>query len=64
MEVLNNGDGTGTIRTFVFNQQAGGELGENARASYKSAKGDRFDGSGTKQDRDAALLFQMPNKGQ
>ena len=64
VEVYNNGDGTGTIRTFVFNQQAGGELGKNARASYKSAKGDRFDGSGTKQDRDAALLFQMPSKGQ
>lgn len=60
VEVLNNGDGTGTIRTFVFNQQAGGHLGKNARASYKSAKGELFDGSGTTRDRDVALLFQMP----
>ncbi len=64
VEVLNNGDGTGTIRTFVFNQQARGHLGENARASYKSAKGELFDGSGTTRDRDVALLFQMPIMGQ
>jgi hypothetical protein len=64
LEVFNNGNGTGTIRTFVINQQAGGDLGKNARASYESAKGEGVDGSGTKQDRDVDLLFQMPSGGQ
>ena len=61
LEISNNADGTGTIRTFVFNQQAGGDLGKNALASYQSAKGEAFDGSGTPADRDVALLFQMPD---
>jgi len=63
VEVLNNGDGTGTIRTYVFNQQAGGDLGKNARTSFLAARGDGFDGSGEKQDRAAELLFQMPKWG-
>jgi 3',5'-cyclic AMP phosphodiesterase CpdA len=61
LEVFNNADGTGTIRSFVFNQQARGDLGKNAQASYQSAKGEAFDGSGTAEDRDVALLFQMPD---
>jgi 3',5'-cyclic AMP phosphodiesterase CpdA len=61
LEVLNNGDGTGSIRTFVFNQQAGGGLGENARASYASAAQERFDGSGSEGDRNVELLFQFPS---
>lgn len=60
LEIFDNGDGTGAIRTFVFNQQAGGQLGKNARASFLSAMEDGFDGIGEKQDRDVDLIFQMP----
>jgi len=60
LEVINNGDGTGLIRTFVFNQQADGRLGENARASYKSAAKEGFNGSGSEKDRDVELVFQFP----
>ena len=60
LEVINSGDGTGLIRTFVFNHQAGGRLGENARASYRSAAKQEFNGSGSKEDRDVELVFQFP----
>ena len=60
LEIYDRGNGTGAIRTFVFNQQAGGQLGKNARASYRSAVQERFDGSGSAQDRNVELLFQMP----
>ena len=59
LEIYDRGNGTGAIRTFVFNQQAGGQLGENARASYRSAVQERFDGSGSAQDQNVELLFQM-----
>lgn len=60
LEIYDRGNGTGAIRTFVFNQQAGGQLGKNARASYRSAAQESFDGSGSTQDRNVELLFQMP----
>ncbi|MBI4775047.1 MAG: metallophosphoesterase [Deltaproteobacteria bacterium] len=60
LEVINNADGTGIIRTFVFNQQATGQLGENARASYESSIDDPFNGEGAAEDRDVELLFQFP----
>ena len=60
LEIYDRGNGTGAIRTFVFNQQAKGQLGKNARASYQSSAGEKFDGSGTARDRDVELLFQMP----
>jgi len=60
LEIYDRGNGTGSIRTFVFNQQASGQLGENARASYQSAAQDQFDGSGSAEDRNVELLFQMP----
>ncbi len=60
LEIYDRGNGTGAIRTFVFNQQASGQLGKNARASYQSAAQDGFDGSGSAQDRNVELLFQMP----
>ncbi len=60
LEIFDRGNGTGAIRTFVFNQQAGGQLGKNARASYRSSAQDRFDGSGSGEDRDVELLFQIP----
>ena len=60
LEIFDNGDGTGVIRTFVFNQQAKGQLGENARASFRSAMGEGLDGTGKAQDRNADLIFQMP----
>ncbi len=63
LEFFDNGNGTGTIRSYVFNQQATGELGKNAQASLKSAAGERFDGSGAEQDRNVELLFQMPSLG-
>ena len=61
IEILNNGDGTGSIRTFVFNQQVEGQLGKNARASLASAAMQRFDGSGGEKDRNVALMFRMPS---
>jgi 3',5'-cyclic AMP phosphodiesterase CpdA len=61
IEILNNGDGTGSIRTFVFNQQVGGQLGKNARASLASAAMQRFDGSGSEKDRNVTLMFRMPS---
>ena len=60
LEIYDRGNGTGAIRTFVFNQQASGQLGKNARASYRSAAQERFDGSESAQDRNVELLFQMP----
>ena len=60
LEIYDRGNGTGAIRTFVFNQQANGQLGKNARASYRSAAQEEFDGSGSAQDRNVELLFQMP----
>jgi len=60
LEIFDNGDGTGAIRTFVFNQQAGGQLGKNARASFLSAMEEGFDGIGKKHDRNVDLIFQMP----
>ncbi len=60
LEIYDRGNGTGAIRTFVFNQQAGGQLGKNARASFQSAAGEEFDGSGSAGDRNVELLFQMP----
>jgi len=60
LEVINNADGTGMIRTFVFNQQATGQLGENARASYDSSVDEPFNGEGAVEDRDVELLFQFP----
>ena len=61
LEIFDRGNGTGAIRTFVFNQQAKGQLGENARASFRSAAEETFDGSGSAQDRNVELLFQMPD---
>lgn len=58
--IYDRGNGTGAIRTFVFNQQAGGQLGKNARASFQLAAQERFNGSGSAQDRNVELLFQMP----
>jgi 3',5'-cyclic AMP phosphodiesterase CpdA len=60
IEIHSNKDGLGLIRTFVCNQNAKGELGKNARLSYAAAKLDVFDGSGSAEDRDVDLLFQMP----
>ena len=60
LEVYDRGNGTGAIRTFVFNQQAQGQLGKNARASYQSAAQEKFDGFGSANDRNVELLFQMP----
>ena len=60
LEVINNADGTGLIRTFVFNQQATGQLGENARASYDSSVDEPFNGEGEAEDRDVELEFQFP----
>jgi len=60
LEIFDRGNGTGAIRTFVFNQQAEGQLGKNARASFQSAAQENFDGSGSAQDRNVELLFQMP----
>jgi 3',5'-cyclic AMP phosphodiesterase CpdA len=61
LEIFDRGNGTGAIRTFVFNQQAEGQLGKNARASFRSAVQEKFDGSGSAQDRNVELLFQMPD---
>ncbi|MEW6741507.1 MAG: metallophosphoesterase [Planctomycetota bacterium] len=63
LEIVNNGDGTGLIRTFVFNQQAEGQLGENARASYDAAVEDGWEGEGSEDDRDVELVFQFPPMG-
>jgi hypothetical protein len=60
LEIFDRGNGTGAIRTFVFNQQARGQLGKNARASFQSASQEQFDGSGEAQDRNVELIFQMP----
>ena len=60
LEIHTNGNGMGMIRTFVFNQRADGDLGKNAGTSYEAAKLDGFDGSGSPEDRDVELLFQMP----
>jgi len=60
LEIFDNGDGTGAIRTFVFNQQAGGQLGKNAKASFLSAMEEGLDGIGKKQDRSVDLIFKMP----
>ncbi|EFK06899.1 Ser/Thr phosphatase family protein [delta proteobacterium NaphS2] len=60
LEIYDRGNGTGAIRTFVFNQQANGQLGKNARASFRSAAGERFDGSGSSEDRNVELIFPMP----
>lgn len=60
LEIFDNGDGTGVIRTFVFNQQAKGQLGKNARASFRSAMEEGLDGTGKAPDRNADLIFQMP----
>ena len=60
LEIYDRGNGTGAIRTFVFNQQADGQLGKNARASFRSSAGERFDGSGSSEDRNVELIFPMP----
>ncbi len=60
IEILNNGDGTGSIQTFVFNQQVDGQLGKNARASLASAAMEPFNGSGSEKDRNVLLMFRMP----
>jgi 3',5'-cyclic AMP phosphodiesterase CpdA len=60
LEIFDRGNGTGAIRTFVLNQQAKGQLGKNARASFQSAAREQFDGSGEAQDRNVELIFQMP----
>ncbi len=60
LEIYDRGNGTGAIRTYVFNQQARGQLGKNARASYRSSAAERFDGSGGEKDRNTELIFQMP----
>jgi len=62
LEIYMNPEGTGVVRTFVFNQQAAGHLGENARASYAEASKDRFDGSGKEQDRNADLIFSIAGR--
>ncbi len=59
-EIRNNGDGTGSIFTYVFNQQGTGQLGENASASYDSAADESMDGEGSPEDRNVELLFQFP----
>jgi len=60
IELWNNGNGTGAIHTYVFNQRASGELGQHAWASWESAAGDGFDGSGEATDRNVELRFKMP----
>jgi len=61
VEILDNHDGTGSIRTFVFNQQVDGQLGKNARASLASAAMEPFNGSGSEMDRNVNLTFRMPS---
>ncbi len=63
LQIYNNGDNTGTIRTHVFNQKAHGELGKNAAMSLASAAQDNFDGSGSEPDRNVELLFHIPKSG-
>ncbi len=60
LEVTNLGDGTGRIRTYVFNQNATGPLGENARAAFESAEKEAYPGMGDPSDRNVDLLFQFP----
>ncbi len=62
LEIYINPEGTGALRTFVFNQEAAGHLGENARASYAEASKDKFDGSGNEQDRNADLIFSIAGR--
>lgn len=60
LHIFNNGDNTGTIRTYVFNQKAHGDLGKNAAKSLMSAAQENFDGSGSELDRNVDLLFHIP----
>lgn len=62
LEIYVNPDTTGAIRTFVFNQEARGPLGENARTSYAVASKEKFDGSGKEQDRNADLIFSISGR--
>jgi hypothetical protein len=62
LEVYLNPEGGGVIRTFVFNQEAGGSLGENARASYAAASKEKFSGTGKEEDRNADLLFSISRR--
>lgn len=59
-EIASNGDGTGTLTTYVFEQRAHGALGESARISADAAARDPFDGSGDPEDRDVELAFPLP----
>jgi 3',5'-cyclic AMP phosphodiesterase CpdA len=60
IELWNNGNGTGSIHTYVFNQRATGELGKHAWASWESAAKEGFDGTGDPKDRNVELRFKMP----
>ena len=62
IELWNNGNGTGSIYTYVFNQQATGELSKHAWASWESAAHEGFDGTGDPTDRNVELRFKMPLK--
>ncbi|MDZ7697861.1 MAG: metallophosphoesterase [Deltaproteobacteria bacterium] len=62
IELWNNGNGTGSIYTYVFNQQATGELGKHAWASWESAAHEGFQGTGDPIDRNVELRFKMPLK--
>ncbi len=59
-EIASNGDGTGTLTSYVFEQRAHGALGESARISAEAAARDPFDGSGDPEDRDVELTFALP----
>lgn len=59
-EISSNGDGTGTIVSYVFEQRARGALGESARISAEAAANDPFDGSGEPDDRNVSLTFAFP----
>jgi len=62
IEIYVDSQGTGVVRTFVFNQEARGHLGENARASCAVASKDKFDGRGKEQDRNADLVFALSGR--